>query len=92
MFYSVLSVWISPSNNFVAETLGIVSDWEVSLPTAGGWDWMLFKIPSNPNHSGILFPRCENRGIFSSLRYAFLSLADLPLSFATDFSSVFQDD
>ena len=28
--------------------------WEVSLPVAGGWNWMVFKVPSNPNHSTIL--------------------------------------
>ena len=24
---------------------------EVSLPMAGGWNWVGFKVPSNPNHS-----------------------------------------
>ena len=28
--------------------------WEVSLPTAGGWDQMILKVPSNPNRSMIL--------------------------------------
>jgi len=28
--------------------------WEGSLLTAGGWNWMIFKIPSNPNPSVIL--------------------------------------
>ena len=27
---------------------------EVSLPTAGGWNYMILKIPSNPNHPMIL--------------------------------------
>jgi len=27
---------------------------EVSLPTAGGWNWVILKVPSNPNHSMIL--------------------------------------
>ncbi|NXN27044.1 DEN6B protein, partial [Nycticryphes semicollaris] len=27
--------------------------WEVALPRAGGWNKMLFKVPSNPNHSMI---------------------------------------
>ena len=25
--------------------------WEVSLPMTGGWNWMIFKVPSNPNLS-----------------------------------------
>ena len=28
--------------------------WEMSLLTAGGWNEMIFKVPSNPNHSRIL--------------------------------------
>ena len=31
--------------------LGNLVWWEVSLPRAGGWNWMDFKAPSNPNHS-----------------------------------------
>jgi len=27
---------------------------EVSLPKAGGWSQMIFKVPSSPNHSVIL--------------------------------------
>ena len=27
---------------------------EVSLPTAGGWNQMILKVPSDPNHSMIL--------------------------------------
>jgi len=27
--------------------------WEVSLSIAGGWNWMILKAPSNPNHSVI---------------------------------------
>jgi len=27
--------------------------WKVSLPMAGGWNWMIFKAPSNPTHSVI---------------------------------------
>ena len=34
--------------------LGNLVWWEVSLPMARGWNWMGFKIPSNPNHSAIL--------------------------------------
>ena len=26
----------------------------MSLPMAGGWNWMSFKVPPNPNHSVIL--------------------------------------
>lgn len=28
--------------------------WDVSLPMAGGWNQMVFKVPSNPNQSVIL--------------------------------------
>jgi len=28
--------------------------WKGSLPRAGGLDWMIYKVPSNPNHSVIL--------------------------------------
>ena len=28
--------------------------WEASLPIAWGWNWLLLKIASNPNHSLIL--------------------------------------
>ena len=28
--------------------------WKVSLLMAGGWNQMIFKVPSNPNHSMIL--------------------------------------
>ena len=31
--------------------LGSLVWWEVSLPMAGGWHWVVFKVPSNPNHS-----------------------------------------
>jgi len=27
---------------------------EVSLPIAGGWNYMILKVPSSPNHSMIL--------------------------------------
>jgi len=27
--------------------------WKGSLPMAGGWNQMIFKVPSNPNHSMI---------------------------------------
>jgi len=30
-----------------------VSWWVVTLPMAGGWDWMMFKVPSNPSRSMI---------------------------------------
>ena len=35
--------------------LGNLVWWEVSLPMAGGWNWMVFKVPSNPNHSIIYY-------------------------------------
>jgi len=28
--------------------------WKGSLPMAGGWNMMIYKVPSNPNHSMIL--------------------------------------
>ena len=28
--------------------------WKLSLPMAGGWNEMVYKVPSNPNHSVIL--------------------------------------
>jgi len=31
--------------------------WKVFLPLAGGWNWMIFKVPSNPNQSMILCSR-----------------------------------
>jgi len=27
--------------------------WKVSLSMAGGWNWTIYKVPSNPNHSMI---------------------------------------
>jgi len=29
--------------------------WKGSLPVAGGWNEMVCKVPSNPNHSMIVF-------------------------------------
>jgi len=34
--------------------LGSLSGWEASLPMAGSWDWMFFKVLSNTSHSMIL--------------------------------------
>ena len=34
--------------------LGSLGWWEVSLPMAGDWNWVVFRVPSNPNHSVIL--------------------------------------
>jgi len=28
--------------------------WKGSLPMAEGWNWVIYKVPSNPNHSRIL--------------------------------------
>ena len=28
--------------------------WEVSLPMAGRWNWVIFNVPSNPNHCMVL--------------------------------------
>ena len=42
---------------FKARLDGAVSNlvwWEASLPIAGGWNEMVLKVPSNPNHSMIL--------------------------------------
>jgi len=33
---------------------GSLSCWVAALPTAQGWNWVGFKVPSNPNHSVIL--------------------------------------
>jgi len=35
-------------------TLGSLIWWVVTLPMAGGWNWMVFKIPSNLSRSVIL--------------------------------------
>lgn len=37
--------------------MGLWAAWsiEVSLPTAGGWNQITFKVPPNPKHSVILF-------------------------------------
>jgi len=29
--------------------------WKGSLPMAGGWDWVIYKGPSDPNHSVTLY-------------------------------------
>ncbi|PKU33223.1 hypothetical protein llap_16473 [Limosa lapponica baueri] len=42
---------------FKARLDGALSDlvwWEVSLPRAGVWNWMILKVPSNSDHSMIL--------------------------------------
>ena len=42
---------------FKARLDGAVSNlvwWEVSLPIAGGWNYMILNVPSNPNHSMVL--------------------------------------
>jgi len=35
--------------------LGSLSCWVAALPTAEGWNWMGFVVPSNPNHPKILW-------------------------------------
>ena len=35
-------------------TLSSLIYWLATLPTAGGWSWMVFEAPSNTNHSVIL--------------------------------------
>ena len=35
-------------------TLGSLIWWAVTLPTAGGWSWVGFIVPSNLSHSVIL--------------------------------------
>ena len=35
-------------------TLSTLVWWKVSLPMAGAWNWMIYKVPPNPNHSVIL--------------------------------------
>ena len=42
---------------FKARLNGAVSNlvwWEVSLPIAGGCNYMILNVPSNPNHSMVL--------------------------------------
>lgn len=34
--------------------LSSVVRWEVSLPIAGDWNWMILRVPTNPNHYMIL--------------------------------------
>ena len=34
--------------------LGNLGEWKVSLPMAGGWNWMIFAVPLKLNHSMIL--------------------------------------
>ena len=46
--------------------------WKVSLPMAGGWNYMIFKVPSNPNHSMIL-PFCDFYGVHCYLLPLFSS-------------------
>ena len=36
-------------------TLGNLIWWVATLPMAGGWDWMIFKVLSNLSHSVILW-------------------------------------
>ena len=41
---------------FKARLVGSLSTliwWKGSLPMAGGWNKMIYKVPSNPNHSVI---------------------------------------
>ena len=28
--------------------------WKGSLPMTGGWNWMIYKVPSKPNHSTMI--------------------------------------
>ena len=35
--------------------LGSLSCWVAALPTAQGWGWVGFEVPSNPNRSVIVF-------------------------------------
>ena len=30
-------------------------------PMAGGWNWMIFEVPSNPSHSVILTPPSDSQ-------------------------------
>ena len=42
--------------------LGNLVWWEMSLPTARGWNQVVFKVPSNPNRSGILCSKVVGGG------------------------------
>lgn len=49
--------WRSILKVFKARLGGALSSlirWTATLPLAGGWDWVIFKVPSNPNYSVIL--------------------------------------
>ena len=55
---------------FKARLDGAVSDlvwWEMFLPIAGGWNWMILKVPSNPNHSVIHRWNKLSRGVVGAL-------------------------
>jgi len=39
----------------VGDALGTLSCWAVSLPAAGGWIWVGFKVPFNPSRSPLWF-------------------------------------
>ena len=34
--------------------LGSLTWWLATLPMGGGWNWVIFKVPSNQSHSVIL--------------------------------------
>ena len=38
----------------LAGILGSLTWWLAALPMGGGWNWVIFKVPSNQSHSVIL--------------------------------------
>jgi len=43
-----------PKLHFLTQSLLI--QWVAALPIAGGWNWVVFEVPSNKNHSMIPWP------------------------------------
>lgn len=41
----------APSLEVQGQAVSNLVEWEMSLPTAQGWNWMMLMFPSNPNHA-----------------------------------------
>lgn len=44
------------------------------LPVAGGWNWVIPKVPSNPNHSVKYLSRAEKRELSRSVTFTILAM------------------
>ena len=44
----------TPSLEMLDRALSSLGWWKVSLPMAGGWNWVISKVLSKPNHSKVL--------------------------------------